>query len=82
MRRYAGQLNYCYERRLKTLPDLAGTMTVSWTVEAGRVVATGYDSRDMDDDDLATCVMKKVKRWSFAEDFSGDLSYDFAFAPR
>jgi len=78
--RYAGQLNYCYEKRLKALPSLAGRVELSWYVTGGKVEGTPMIVvNTTKDSELADCIQKKIRRWSFPADFEGDVTYPFIF---
>ena len=82
IRRYAGELNYCYEKRLKARPDLAGRVDVSWVVEDGAVVGTPWIvANTTDDDELAKCVQQRIRRWRF-EGFAGEANNPFIFQPK
>jgi len=80
VKRYSGQLTYCYEKRLKAVPTLEGRVEVSWFVVAGRVdgvpvvIVNGTG-----DAELADCITKKIRRWQFPSDVDGELSWPFAF---
>jgi len=82
IRKYAGQLNYCYERRLKASPGLAGRVEFSWYVEAGKVSNVLLVANTTGDAELVDCIKKKISRWSFSGDFEGDVSYPFIFQPK
>jgi hypothetical protein len=76
----AGQLNYCYEKRLKALPNLSGRVELSWSVSAGKVDGTPLvEVNTTGDAELVTCMQQKVKRWVFPADFAGDVSFPFIF---
>lgn len=78
--RYSGQLNYCYERRLKALPNLAGRVELSWYVSGGKVDGNPLVVvNSTGDGELATCIQQKIRRWTFPADFEGDVSYPFIF---
>ena len=40
--KYAGQLTYCYEKRLKAVPTLEGRIEVGWSVSGGSVVGSPF----------------------------------------
>ena len=82
IRKYAGQLNYCYERRLKASPGLAGRVEFSWYVEAGKVSNVLLVANTTGDAELVDCIKKKISRWAFSDDFEGDVSYPFIFQPK
>jgi len=78
--RYAGQLNYCYEKRLKALPNLAGRVELAWYVAGGEVEGTPMIVvNSTQDAELAECIQRKIRRWNFPADFEGDVSYPFIF---
>lgn len=80
VRRYTGQLQYCYEKRLKAVPTLEGRVEVGWSVASGAVVGAPYViSNSTGDAELADCITKKIRRWSFPDDVDGELSWPFAF---
>ncbi|HHO53559.1 MAG TPA: AgmX/PglI C-terminal domain-containing protein [Deltaproteobacteria bacterium] len=80
VRRYTGQLQYCYEKRLKAVPTLEGRVEVGWSMSAGAGVGSPYViSNSTGDAELADCITKKIRRWSFPEDVDGELSWPFAF---
>lgn len=60
------RLRVCYERRLKTDPDLRGRWKLGFTVQADgytrAVSATGAETRDAQ---LESCIVEKVKNWQF-----------------
>ena len=79
----AGQLNYCYEKRLKALPTLAGRVELSWSVAGGRVTGTPLiELNTTGDAELADCIQKKIVRWVFPADFEGEASNSFIFQPK
>jgi hypothetical protein len=80
---YAGQLQYCYEARLKVVPNLGGRVEMAWTVEDGSAVGTPYVVvNTTGDGELADCVARKIRRWRFPADVEGDATYPFVFRPK
>jgi hypothetical protein len=80
VRKYAGQLQYCYEKVLKVDPTLEGRVEVGWTVGGGVVTATPYIiANTTENAELADCVVKKIRRWEFPADVQGDMSWPFLF---
>jgi len=80
VRKYSGQLTYCYEKRLKTVPTLGGRIEVGWTVSGGSVSGAPYVvANTTGDAELASCITQKIRRWSFPADVDGDLSWPFVF---
>lgn len=83
VKRYTGQLQYCYERLLKVDPSLEGRVEVGWTVSGGAVTGTPYIiANTTGNAELADCVVKKIRRWEFPDDVDGDVSWPFAFTPK
>ncbi len=80
--KYAGQLNYCYERQLKASPGLAGRVEFSWYVEGGKVSNLLLVVNQTGDAELVDCLKKKISRWEFDPSFEGDVSYPFIFQPK
>jgi alpha-2-macroglobulin-like protein len=80
VRRYTGQLKYCYERRLKTNPELAGRVQTALVITAGRVMSSRVQSNTTGDKELGACIASKTRRWRFPQDVEGDimLSHEFS----
>jgi hypothetical protein len=78
--KFAGQLQYCYEKQLKVVPTLEGRIEVGWSVAGGAVTGKPYVvSNTTNDAELADCVTQKIRRWTFPADVEGDMSYPFLF---
>jgi hypothetical protein len=78
VRRYSGQLRYCYDQALKQAPELAGTLEVTWTLAGGKAERVQANGPGLDA--LATCVAAKVVRWTFPSDLEGDVRWTVRFA--
>lgn len=58
----------CYERQLNRNPDLSGKLVLSWDIgENGRVVGTRVKSNELGNADVATCILDRLKTWTFPE---------------
>lgn len=80
VKKYAGQLMYCYEKLLKVDPTLEGRVEVGWTVGNGLVSGTPYIiANTTENAELADCVVKKIRRWEFPPDVAGEMSWPFLF---
>lgn len=78
--KFAGQLQYCYEKQLKVVPTLEGRIEVGWAVKGGVVTGKPFVmSNTTNDAELADCVTQKIRRWTFPADVEGDMSYPFLF---
>ena len=71
VRRYTGQLRYCYESQLKVEPTLAGLVVLDWTIEQGRVQASTAAVDTTGSDALKACLERKVLRWRFSSETTG-----------
>ena len=81
VRRFSGQVKYCYEAQLKTNPSLSGRVEVAWTVRDGRVSDATLFSNTTGNDTLGKCIVSKVKRWRFPDGVEGDVVYPFILTP-
>ncbi len=82
VRRYAGQMKYCYEQRLKKNSSLEGRVELGWYVQNGRVTDPYIVSNGTGDDELAKCMISKLKRWRFDSSIEGDVQWPFVFRPK
>ena len=78
VRSYAGQIKYCYESRLKSVPGLGGRVEIGWSIEPTGIAAGVYTvSNDTGDAELAKCIEGKIRRWKFPSETQGDVSWPF-----
>jgi hypothetical protein len=83
VQRYQGQLQYCYEKQLKVVPTLEGRVEIGWNVTNGLVSSGPYIvANTTGDAELADCVIKKIRRWEFPPDVSGEMSWPFVFTQK
>lgn len=76
----AGQLKYCYENRLKSVPNLQGRVEVGWSINGGKASGVYLIANSTGDAELADCIIKKIGRWTFPADSDGDIdSWPFVF---
>jgi hypothetical protein len=80
LRRYRGQVQYCYERALKTHPELAGRIELGVDVQDGRVVDV-WTASDGIGQGVAACIEDRVKLWRFGDANSGSFSWPYIFRP-
>lgn len=81
VKKYAGQVKYCYESQLKNDPSLAGRVEISWTVNRGRVVSANVFANTTGNDPLAQCIVGKISKWRFPEDVQGEVVFPFVLTP-
>jgi hypothetical protein len=72
-----GALIYCFERSLKSDPDLSGSLTVELTVEAGRIQAVTASEDTFTDAQIGQCVTAKMRGWRYPEALSGTFTLPF-----
>jgi len=78
-------LRYAYNRRVRDKPGLAGTVTVKFAIdEFGKVIFAQVVGSTINDSELETTVVTRVKSWVFEKiDKPGDVTevtYPFAFS--
>ena len=74
----------CYERALKRSPNLAGKITLRFTISAiGKVTTADVENNSLGDDEVADCMVATVKSWRFPAPAGGEVnfSYPFIFQP-
>ncbi len=63
---YSKQMTTCYERRLKTAPDLAGTWMVSFAIGTdGRTSGVSVVPQSTRDAQLESCMGQAIAKWTF-----------------
>lgn len=82
-----GQIQRCYERRLKQNPKLEGTLEILISVDGdGRILGTRLGRRGtIRDTYLERCALTRAQAWRFAPAKDGkayDVSFPFNLAPR
>ncbi len=83
VRRRLNQIQYCYEKRLRSRPDLAGTLTAHFTIDGnGRVIAATADC--LGDAEVEACVTGVIQAIEFPRPSGGgafQVNYPFEFHP-
>lgn len=74
----------CYERSLQRKPDLYGKLVLEWDIEdKGIVTRTAVKSNTLGDDQVATCIMGRIKALRFPEpppEVTGRVTFPFVFS--
>ncbi|RYZ57704.1 MAG: energy transducer TonB [Proteobacteria bacterium] len=77
------QVRTCYEQFTKRTPSIVGKIRLEIKVDTeGRVLSTKTADNSFADNNIATCVESKVKRWRFPQPLPTDpatFSYPFTF---
>jgi len=81
LRKYQGQVKYCYDQRLKENPSINGRIAVDVVVTSGKVSSVSIAENTTDDKQLETCVTGKVRRWRFDSSVTEDIFLPFALSP-
>ncbi|MFH1468228.1 MAG: AgmX/PglI C-terminal domain-containing protein [Pseudomonadota bacterium] len=82
LKSYSGQLNHCYNIRLKTAPDLRGSWDIAFSItEAGRPRNISVQGLQAHDPEFETCMRDAISRWTFQplaieQDFSKTYSFE------
>lgn len=83
IRQHAAEYKYCYEKQLNLKRDLAGKVTVKFTISGnGSVIASAVEESTMGDREVESCLTDKIKRWVFPEPKGGGIvivKYPFVF---
>ena len=74
-----GQLKYCYEKALKSNPNLSGRLEIEFNIRNKNVTSAAVFSNTTGDGGFADCVTKKIRRWKFPEGVEGQAIYPFIF---
>jgi len=66
LRRYMGQMRYCYERELQKDPTLAGKITMALTIGPdGSVLSASVDQSTMNHEPVESCLVSRFRRMRF-----------------
>jgi len=82
VRRRVKSVTSCYERELKKNPDLAGKISVQFTIgQMGRITSIKAAVNTTGSAAVASCITARIKRWRFPKPEGGDVtvSYPFVF---
>jgi hypothetical protein len=82
IRKYRGQLRYCYEQSLKSNPSLHGKVVLGWYVEGESANDIFVAENTTGDSKFADCLKSKVKRWKFSGVDDGNARQPFIFQPQ
>ena len=84
IRQHAAEYKYCYEKQLNVVRDLAGKVTMKFTISGnGSVIAAAVEESTMGDREVENCLVAKIKRWVFPEPKGGGIvivKYPFVFS--
>jgi hypothetical protein len=84
VKRRAGAIRACYEQRLQVKKDLAGKVTIRWTINAeGRVEGATATQNTLSDGETTSCIVRIMARLSFEKPEGGIcvVQWPFVFSP-
>jgi TonB family protein len=83
IRAHLAAIRACYERALKSHPDIGGKLVLRFTLTpAGTVSSIGVDEDTLDDPEVTRCVRAVVATWRFAAPPRAvEVSFPFVFQP-
>ena len=83
VRRHTRGIRYCYERELQNDADLAGRISVNWTVGVdGRIESADITENSMGDSNVERCILREVRRMRFDQPDGGMVNVTFPFTFR
>jgi TonB family protein len=63
---HVGEIQYCYEKQLRTNTGLAGRVVLEWTVStSGAVSGVKLATSSLSSTEATNCMMASVKKWKF-----------------
>ena len=72
VRRRAGAIRACYEKRLQVKPKLSGKITVRWTITMeGKVSNASSASDSLGDSEVKNCILRVLRRMRFQKPEGG-----------
>jgi hypothetical protein len=84
IRQHLNEVKYCYELQLPRHPELAGRITVQFTIAAeGNVTASLMQTSSLNNVAVESCIVQATRRWEFPRRTAGltIVSYPFVLVP-
>jgi TonB family protein len=85
VRAHINEVRHCYNQGLVRDPNLAGRVEVQFTVgPTGKVPLAVVQQSSLEDKNVANCVTKAVRRWTFPKPHGGGhvmVTYPFVLSP-
>ena len=79
LRKYLSQVKYCHEREMKSGTEINGDLLVAITVTGGTVIDVAVPSNNTGSEQLAACVVRKIKRWKFPVSCPANIEVNYSF---
>ena len=85
VRNHLKEIRFCYEQGLHRQPDLAGRVSVGFTIRGdGGVLATHVAGSTLQSPSVESCMAGAVRRWAFPASPTGGatvVTYPFVVVP-
>ena len=83
VRAHLHEIQACYAEGLARRPDLAGRISMRWTIaESGSVVDASVQSSTLEDPMVEQCMVARVRTWTFAATARGTITIHYPFELR
>lgn len=77
---HIGEIQFCYEKQLRTTPGLSGRVVLEWTVNPqGRVTVVKVAQSSLASSEATNCMTGKLKGWKFPQPRGGAVTIVFPF---
>ncbi|RAL22928.1 hypothetical protein DL240_08530 [Lujinxingia litoralis] len=84
VRQHRREMQHCYEHELRHQPDLAGSVTVRWTIApSGAATQVSIVETSLNNSELEQCMVQNIRRWVFPKPKGGGIVkviYPFNFS--
>jgi TonB family protein len=78
--RRKGAIKSCYERALKSNPNVKGKVTIKFTIgPAGRITDISVAANTTGDGEIGDCIIEKVRGWKFDPPSGGSVTFSYPF---
>ena len=85
VRAHINEVRSCYNAALTKDPNVAGKVSIEWTIGAdGKVASASVLTNTTNDEPLGQCIAKAVKKWTFPQTPGGGtikVTYPFDLSP-
>lgn len=79
VRKQRGKVQYCHDTGKTRDSQVAGRITVAWTIAGGKATDIQILDNTTGDELMAACVARQVRSFKFPKDMGEDVNYPFVF---
>ena len=83
--KHRNKIRFCYEKQLLEQADLAGQVTMNFTIDAsGGVIVAKVKNSSLNNTAVESCMARVIETWTFPEPRGGGtviVNYPFSFSP-